>query len=43
MKIAVCYRGYLRSFSEVFNNQDLNLFKIDKNEVDFFLSHLESL
>ena len=36
MKIAVCYRGYLRSFSQVFDNQNLNLFKNDKNEVDFF-------
>lgn len=36
MKIAVCYRGYLRSFSKVFNNQNLNLFKTNENEVDFF-------
>ena len=34
MKVAVCYRGYLRTISKVFENQVSHLFK--NHDVDFF-------
>jgi hypothetical protein len=34
MKIAVCYRGYLRTISKTFENQKKYLFQ--DNEIDFF-------
>jgi hypothetical protein len=34
MKIAVCYRGYLRTLSKTFENQKKYLFQ--ENEIDFF-------